>query len=734
MVDALAPYFLNPAAAALGIGLLAVPIIIHLINRLRYRTVRFAAMEFLLASEQQNRRRVLIEQLLLLLLRLLIVALATLLIGRLVLSSSQLALFRGATLHHVVLLDDSLSTQSRDGRATAFDRGRDYIASLVRSAEAGRTRISVFRASAPADAVVGLNQRTIDGRLTTELDLLLGEIVASHQSPDWGDAIDRIADRIADDPDTLTQLHVVTDGRSRDWAGAEAVVPSLQRIEEAGSQIAFVRTTDDEGENLTLAALRPDSATAAVGVPMRLSVTASNGGSEVSQPAIAGVRVDGEDLPQKVEFAAIEPGESETRRVEVLFDSPGPHEVSVALPVDDLLGDNVRTIVLDVPIENPVLIVDSDADGGSAKFLADALGADRSLTGFAPTIVTPDALRRTPLESYQAVYLVDLGRLDSETSESLAAYVSGGGGLIWFTGEQARQLADQPLGPEGANLLPGRIQPPADLPDAGSEAADIVAGDHPIFRILGGSDNPFLDVVDVRRYSPIAGLDPDRVDTLATLRNGDPLVLEHRLGDGRIITVLTSAGSQPDQTGTVWNNWAGGPGAPSFAVFALELQQYVAARIESNAAAVGEPIVVSVPAAAYRPELEIVSPQGLVTGLAATPTEVDGEQVLQATYVQTDGPGAYRIELSPQSAAPGVTETRLTVRQIPPGEGQLELADRVSLERSLAGLDSITFPETDAIAAMGESDRGGLLRALVVALVLLLVGEQALAYRMGYHR
>ncbi len=59
-------HFFNPTFVAGGALLLASPIIIHLINRMRFRRVRFAAMEFLLASEQKNRRRVLLEQLLLL--------------------------------------------------------------------------------------------------------------------------------------------------------------------------------------------------------------------------------------------------------------------------------------------------------------------------------------------------------------------------------------------------------------------------------------------------------------------------------------------------------------------------------------------------------------------------------------------------------------------------------------------------------------------------------------------
>src|SRR5690606_35520849 len=86
-----APYFVNPMYVAGGAALVASPIIIHLINRMRYRRVRFAAMEFLLSSQKRNRRRILFEQLLLLLLRILIVLALVALIARLILDPSQLS-------------------------------------------------------------------------------------------------------------------------------------------------------------------------------------------------------------------------------------------------------------------------------------------------------------------------------------------------------------------------------------------------------------------------------------------------------------------------------------------------------------------------------------------------------------------------------------------------------------------------------------------------------------------
>ena len=68
MSDWIAQHFLHPSYVwPWGVALAAVPIIVHLINRLRYRRVRFAAMEFLLKSQQRNRRRLMVEQLILLL-------------------------------------------------------------------------------------------------------------------------------------------------------------------------------------------------------------------------------------------------------------------------------------------------------------------------------------------------------------------------------------------------------------------------------------------------------------------------------------------------------------------------------------------------------------------------------------------------------------------------------------------------------------------------------------------
>jgi hypothetical protein len=106
--------FANPGFLAAGTALVSSPIIIHLINRIRYKRVRWAAMEFLLKSQKKNRRRLIIEQLILLALRCLLVILALMLVAKLLkISFGSLELTLGPSARqktvHIVLLDDSPS-------------------------------------------------------------------------------------------------------------------------------------------------------------------------------------------------------------------------------------------------------------------------------------------------------------------------------------------------------------------------------------------------------------------------------------------------------------------------------------------------------------------------------------------------------------------------------------------------------------------------------------------------
>src|SRR2546425_10264861 len=103
--------FANPGYLAVAAALVTAPIIIHLINRMRFKRIRWAAMEFLLKAQKRTRRRLIIEQLILLALRCLLIALVGLLVSRFIGCGD--ADLGGKPNLHIALLDDTVSMQDQ---------------------------------------------------------------------------------------------------------------------------------------------------------------------------------------------------------------------------------------------------------------------------------------------------------------------------------------------------------------------------------------------------------------------------------------------------------------------------------------------------------------------------------------------------------------------------------------------------------------------------------------------
>src|SRR3954454_11940046 len=145
----IAVLFSTPLAAATTIAAAAsLPVIIHLINRRRYRVVNWAAMRFLLAAQRQNVRRLRIEQWLLLAVRCAILVLLAIALAavtpwaetfwqRLMPGGAIAAPAVSGRTHKVLILDSSLSMTVSGENGTAFDRAQNLAAQLVRNSAGG---------------------------------------------------------------------------------------------------------------------------------------------------------------------------------------------------------------------------------------------------------------------------------------------------------------------------------------------------------------------------------------------------------------------------------------------------------------------------------------------------------------------------------------------------------------------------------------------------------------------
>lgn len=758
MSDWIAQHFLHPSyVLPWGVALASVPIIVHLINRLRYRRVRFAAMEFLLKSQQRNRRRLLIEQLLLLLLRIAIVAGILVLISRLVLDPSALWAFRGGKSHHVVLLDDSGSMRDRWGETSAFKEGLAIVRRLAAEGarRPGTQQCTLILLSQPDHPL--FQKRDVNNTFVVELENAFERLECKYQSLDLVTGVEAATKLMSQDAATVRHLHIVSDFREKDWRDRPALRAAFLAASKTGASIDLAKTVGETHDNLAITDLGGEIRTAAVGVPVRLSATVRNFGNKVAKNLRLAILADGVALARSVEIEELEANQEVKRDIDVTFKKPGKHTIEIQLPDDSLPSDNKRVAAVEINVANPVLIIDGDHEGDDGYYVATAVSPDSSVTGYSTRIESPDFLRHGSLDAFRCIYMLNVPQLPADAVEILGDYVRRGGGLVWFLGDVVNTSFYNEALYTAGGLFPVRL---ARIPkqviraDESSPAPDLTFTDSPIFNVYKGQNNPFHEAVRIRTWIPVAddwvrddNQRKDAVSTIAYLPGHEPFAFERQVGKGHVAAFLTSAGPK-------WNNWSQNP---SVVVFHLELVKHLAREDQALARRiVGEPIQVSFNPAEYLETVEITAPDAngkRVTRLTATRPASDkvspepppsGSNThaksvkprpeairVAATYTDTDRPGMYVVRLFKDRAA--VPEEQWVAYNVPSDESDLKLATNAEILARLTNDVHVQIHEPGQTQWIeGHTAAQEARTLLLVLLALALVAEQIFAHRLSY--
>lgn len=548
-------FFLLPVSMAVGGAAVSVPIIIHLINRMRFRRVRWAAMEFLLKSQKRNRRRLIIEQLLLLLMRCTLVVLAAFLVSRFV-GCAPGGLDAQVTTHFVVL-DDTLSMtdQWKDQGAVknSFDEGKRLIKEIAKNAaQAGAAQeFKLVLLSDPGN--LRFDQRLNDQSLRELSDLLDGlKPSALHVKPQVGVVAAR--EVLGTRPLGQRLLHFVGDFRSQDWAGPEsdALNQELDTLTRAGVQVFLEDAADPNRgpgsqvplhhDNLGVVDLRPETRVAAKGMPVQFTATVMNFGREKRENVFLTVKVNGvENMGASMPIPVLPAGSPTTQTFQVLFQQEGFNQVTATLEKEEVgvEGDNKRFAVLEVRPEVEVLMVDGARaaglkPGGDTFYLQTVLTSAR---GYKVVPRGPEELERR-LDKYPSIFLLNVPELSDKAVKNLEDYVRQGGNIAVFVGDQVKPgRYNETLYKNGKGLFPVPLAERPTDPLTPEEKLQklllddqqkvFLRGQHPIFADVLPIQTVFRFLV-IDRYWPAQRRDrwnnePGTVEELATLPNEKPL-------------------------------------------------------------------------------------------------------------------------------------------------------------------------------------------------------------------
>jgi hypothetical protein len=707
----------------------AIPLIIHLLNRRRFRRVEWAPMHYLKLTIQRNRRRIELEQLLLLLLRISLPVLLFFYLARPVLNPTGLEqwLGTGGRSSQVVLIDDSMSMGYVDDEAAAFQRALQSAGGLLASIRP-QDHCTVVTTSAPRAPVI----HDVEGSRRDEISTAVASLRLTSTHAAWSAVLEGVDEVLRSCTYPTRQLTILTDLRKSGWdRGAQAIG---RQWSEQGVRVRIVDVGSDLVTNVSLQALVAIDRTILAGTPSGWEAVIRNDSPRTLTGKKAILRVD--DKPTEVVLPDIAPREAARVPLFVTFPGSGPHELSLKLPDDELPGDNERWAA--VPVKDSLLIRLVDGEPSSQPFGSevDYLAAPLSI-GVGPAeawrveVVQDQDFLSQRLDPADVLVLANVAAPTPEQAERLRRLVKDGMGLLIFTGAKLDVgLYNDLFHRAGEPILPMAMKTWGDESIRGLFVEPLRPS--PLEKLLELKPSA-LERVMVRQIMTVdeqgsKDKDHDQVRVLARWNNPgrSPAVAERVVGDGRVLLWTTTA----DRAGNDW------PIEPSFVLAVREAVRGAARPTRfDNTITAGEPmrrvVYSSQPISNARLNL---AGGGEPRSLPVVPLgEEPGEKGpgVAISVADTRYRGAYRLAWDEGSLG---TQQDLYAANDDPRESTLERIPQAELKSMLEPLDVEIIRSRGDGADLFSATGREIWRDLAAALLVLLIVESIFATWVGRSR
>lgn len=707
-----------------GMAAASIPIIIHLINRNRFRIISWGAMHLLDAALKENTRKLQLEQLLLLLVRILIPLLLALALARPVMKGIE-ALVGSAKSSQVILLDNSYSMEA-GGRANgSFAQARRETSELLDGVASGSDVAIMLMAG---DGGMLLDQPTFDhGKLSRELTAM----DAGFGKADVPTSMEAAVATIAKMQHPYREIVVVSDFQQVSWpeeeAGERQRIMQILNESPLPPRITFMKVGASDPENVSVESLDFARLILGVGQPINVRANVRNYGNRTYSALQMYFRVDGAERKR----TQISLGPNEEQQVLFVhdFETPGSHVIEVFADADTLSADNAYSASIPVWDSVPVLLVNGDDNpqrlGGETDYLEVALQpfglAKSDLRDLIePRVIAPTELNITELDKARVVVLANVSELNNGQLKSLQQFVREGGGLIIFPGNRINlQWHNQVMNQVDGGLLPLPWKDLAGSIEDSAAATKIVSGNytHTALELFNDPRNGNLGDGEINLWRKLELRPGDASTTLvARLESGDPFLVEKKYGEGRILQCATPCDA----------DWSNLPMRPFYLPLMQQLVTYLASTVyPPRNVDVGQSLAAIYPKDAAGKIAKVTDPAGEVHEITITSKE---ERAL-AEFSETQRPGKYLMVGPDQEALHFVVNTSRE-------ESDLRQLDRASVEAMAEDLGAAFVGSGKEYAELDEHRRFGreIWRPIFWAVLLLVFFEIYLQQRIGDKR
>jgi hypothetical protein len=592
--------FLQAGFLAAGVAAATLPVLIHLLMRQRARPMPIGSVRFLQAVIRQHTRRRRIKQWLLLAMRVLAVLLLGALFARPFFDRSAVI---GRNQELIVLVDRSASmTAPASSGGTLFAAAQAAAKKEIEAvAPNTKVRVALF------------DSRTQEAPLESWSDAQ----AAQGSGTNYAAAIAWARDKVAGSTRASRRVVLVTDLQE---AG-------LRTATRKGFPRGATFSIDDVGRAMSRNVAIEDVRAAFVEIrpknPVTVDVRLRNTGVLPIRNAELTLELDGPQLRtiREKKTISLAGGDATTLSLPLAIEAPGLYRGHARISYDDDLAfDNRRYTAFVVKRPDRILLVDGEQ--GASAYASETYYLEASLrlsssavegpprTHEVERIVWQDGEGFPILQGFRAVILANVGRLSETDTERLVEFVSAGGGLLVFSGEQASRPAAL-LALRESKLVPARVSA---TPLSGIYKITSWEREHPALAPFAEPQHGDLRRLPFKKINEIRDLAPP---AKAIASCGDkPLIVENQIGKGRVVFVGVAADRQ-------WSDW---PQSRLYVPMVRQLTAYLCGWLDERGA-VREALVTK---PGDKPGIEVEKETAIVRNV--DPSESDLTRISEAAF------------------------------------------------------------------------------------------------------
>ncbi|NUN70926.1 MAG: BatA domain-containing protein [Bacteroidetes bacterium] len=513
--------FLNPFVL-FGLAAAAIPVLIHLFNVRKLRTIEFSTLTFLKELNKNKIRRIKVRQWLLLALRTLLIILIVLAFSRPALQGTFGTAASRASSTIVIVLDNTASMGLHNEQGTflaqAKLKARAIAATMQENDEAYLLRLSdlpLATTEEPLRDPSALAER-IDA---TELSMRYRSIEEAL----------RVTSRLLGQSRNFNkEIYLLTDGqRSTLISEAEDRPNSNDRLFDPSVRLFLLPLSGTQQENVAVERMEVPPSLLQPGRPFTARVTVVNHGTAPISNHVVTMKIGAAAVMQK--SVTLGAGERTTVEFPLTVPNAGFLPLTAESEDDAFEPDNRYYSSLFVPPQVAVAVI--AADPVSSRYLLTALGTAGSAADDAPVKVrslTPSQLSPSMLAGQDVIVLSGLNSLSAGQTDDLRKYITAGGALLFFPSPDTLNADYRYLSEWNIPALL-RVTAPAGIASMDRQS--------PLFRGMFDADAGRSGTVteSPQIQQTLAPPPSASVRTVITLSTGVPLLWQSRSGNGTIL-------------------------------------------------------------------------------------------------------------------------------------------------------------------------------------------------------